>query len=97
MNVVHRWSGRIAFLLTIPVAYHCVFRLGFQSYDTRVLEHGFLGVGLYGAFAAKVLVVRMHGFPSWALPVAGALVFGALLGAWYTSALWFFQTVGHGL
>jgi hypothetical protein len=96
VNVIHRWSGRIAFALTIPVAYHCVFKLGFQTYDTRVVEHGFLGVGFYGAFTTKILVVRMHRFPGWALALAGALVFGGLLGAWYTSALWFFDTVDSG-
>ncbi len=35
VDVVHRFVGRIAFLLTIPVAYHCVFKLGFQTYDAR--------------------------------------------------------------
>ena len=93
---VHRWSGRIAFLLTIPVAYHCVFKLGFQTYSTRVAAHSFLGVAFYGAFTAKVLVVRMHRFPSWALPLAGALVFVALIGAWWTSSFWFLRQVGGG-
>jgi hypothetical protein len=54
VNVVHRWSGRLAFLLTIPVAYHCVFKLGFQTYDTRIAVHSFFGVAVYGAFATKV-------------------------------------------
>ena len=71
VNVVHRWSGRIAFLATIPVAYHCVFKLGFQTYDTRVAVHSFFGVAFFGAFATKVLIVRMHRFPAWALPLAG--------------------------
>jgi len=31
VNVVHRWSGRLAFVCTLPVAYHCIFKLGFQS------------------------------------------------------------------
>src|SRR6267142_7284734 len=26
-HAVHRWSGRAAILLTLPVAYHCVFLL----------------------------------------------------------------------
>jgi Family of unknown function (DUF6529) len=96
INVVHRWSGRIAFLLTIPVAYHCVFKLGFQTYSTRVVEHSFFGVAFYGAFATKVLVVRMHRFPSWALPLAGAILFTALIGAWWTSSFWFLRQVGGG-
>jgi hypothetical protein len=96
INVVHRWSGRIAFLLTIPVAYHCVFKLGFQTYSTRVAEHSFFGVAFYGAFVTKVLVVRMHRFPSWALPLAGAIVFVTLIGAWWTSSFWFLRQVGGG-
>jgi hypothetical protein len=96
IGFVHRWAGRTAFALTIPVAYHCVFKLGFQTYSTRVLIHSFFGVAFYGAFATKVLIVRMHRFPGWALPVAGGLVFATLLGAWYESSLWFFQNVDHG-
>lgn len=97
VNVVHRWSGRLAFLATIPVAYHCVFKLGFQTYDTRVVAHSFFGVAVYGAFATKVLIVRMHRFPRWTLPVAGALLFVTLAGVWYTSAFWFFRQVGEGI
>ena len=61
----------IAFLLTLPVAFHCIFILGFQTYDTRVLVHSVLGTFLYGVFAVKVLIVRDHGLPGWVLPVAG--------------------------
>ena len=28
---IHRWSGRIAFLCTLPVFFHCVTILGFQT------------------------------------------------------------------
>jgi hypothetical protein len=31
------------------------------------------------------------------LPSAGGLLFSALLGVWYTSALWFFRLVGLGI
>jgi hypothetical protein len=97
VNPVHRWTGRIAFLLTIPVAYHCVFKLGFQTYADRQKIHAFFGIAFYGAFTTKVLIVRMHRFPKWALPLAGGLLFTVLLGAWYTSALWFFREIGVGL
>jgi hypothetical protein len=96
VNVVHRWSGRLAFLATVPVAYHCVFKLGFQTYSTRVAVHSFFGVSFYGALATKVLIVRMHRFPRWVLPVAGALLFAALVGAWWTSSLWYLRQVGGG-
>jgi len=94
---LHRWSGRLAFALTLPVAYNCVFLLGFQTTTNRVLIHSLLGCAVYGAFTAKILVVRIHRYPAWVLPVAGSLLFGTLIGVWYTSALWFFRLVGVGL
>jgi hypothetical protein len=93
----HRWTGRLVFVCTLPVAYHCIFRLGFQTTNTRVLAHSLLGSAIYGGFAAKVLLVRLPGFPGWALPVAGGLLFALLLGVWYTSALWFLRTIGIGI
>jgi Family of unknown function (DUF6529) len=87
---VHRWSGRAAILLTLPVAYHCVFMLGFGTDSPRVLVHSLLGSALYGAVVAKVLIVRSSRFAYWVLPLAGGLLFSLLLGLWLTSALWFF-------
>ena len=94
---VHRWTGRLAFLLTLPVAYHCIFQLGFQSGNDRILAHSLLGCALYGAFTAKVLVVRLHRYPVWVLPTAGGLLFAVLIAVWYTSALWFFRLAGVGI
>ena len=34
---VHRWSGRVAVAVTVPVAVHCLYALGFQTFDARVL------------------------------------------------------------
>jgi hypothetical protein len=51
---------------------------------------------VYGGFAAKVLVVRLHGLPGWVLPVTGGTLFALLIGLWYTSAVWFFRLVGLG-
>src|SRR3954464_638993 len=31
---LHRWSGRVAFLVAVPVAVHCLYALGFQSYES---------------------------------------------------------------
>jgi len=90
---LHRLSGTLAFLVSLPVAYHCLWSLGFQSGDTRVLAHSLLGCAFYGAFVAKVLVVRSSGLPGWALPVVGGLTFTVLVGVWLTSSLWFFTTV----
>jgi hypothetical protein len=97
INAAHRWSGRTAFVLTLPVAYHCIFNLGFQDTTTRVLWHSLLGCAFFGAFAAKVLIVRLHRFPGWVLPTGGGLLFAVLVGVWYTSALWFFRMVGVGI
>ncbi len=96
-NIVHRWSGRVAIALTVPVAYHCIFLLGFEMTDTRVYIHSLLGSAFYGAFIAKVLLVRVNRFPAWTLPVAGGLLFSILLGLWITSAAWFFSISGVAL
>ena len=90
-HAVHRWSGRAAILLTLPVAYHCVFLLGFGTHSPRVFVHSLLGSAFYGAVVSKVLIVRSRNFAPWVLPVAGGLLFSILLGLWLTSALWFFS------
>jgi mono/diheme cytochrome c family protein len=90
VNPVHRWSGRLAFLLTLPIAYHCIFKLGFQDPSTRVLAHSLFGCAVYGAFASKVTIVRLHRFPRFVLPVAGGLLFAVLVGVWWTSAVWLY-------
>ncbi len=91
---LHRWSGRIAFLLAVPVAVHCLYALGFQHYSTRVLVHSLLGCAFFGAFTIKMLILPKSELPSWTLPALGALVFTALTGVWFTSAYWFFSTFG---
>jgi len=90
VNPVHRWSGRLAFACTLPVAYHCIFKLGFRDPSSRVLAHSLLGCAVYGAFASKVTIVRLHRFPRPVLPLAGGLLFAALIGVWYTSAIWLY-------
>jgi mono/diheme cytochrome c family protein len=92
INPIHRWSGRLAFAFTLPVAYHCIFKLGFQHPDGRVLAHSLFGCFVYGGFAAKVTVVRLHRFPKLTLPLAGGALFAVLIGVWYTSAVWLY---GH--
>ena len=91
---LHRWSGRGAFLLSVPIALHCLYALGLSAYDTRVLVHSLLGCFFFGVFTAKMLLLPQRGLPGWALPVAGGLAFSAIVGLWLTSALWFFTTVG---
>jgi mono/diheme cytochrome c family protein len=90
INPAHRWSGRLAFVFTLPVAYHCIFKLGFQHSSARVLAHSLLGCFVYGAYAAKVTIVRLRRFPVPVLPIAGGLLFAVLIGVWYTSAVWLY-------
>jgi hypothetical protein len=88
---VHRWSGRAAFVLSVPVAVHCLYALGLASGDPRVLIHSLAGCLFYGAFVTKMLIVgRPSGDGRWALPAAGGVVFTAITVLWLTSALWFF-------
>ena len=93
VNRVHRWSGRLAVLFTLPVAFHCIFILGFQTTSARVLAHSILGSFVYGVFTVKVFFVhdRMH--PRWVLPVVGGTMASVLTGLWATSALWYFTNV----
>jgi hypothetical protein len=91
---LHRISGRLAFLFSLPVAYHCLYQLAFQDTTTRVLAHSILGCLVYGAFATKVTIVRSHNLPGLALPIAGGLMFALLVGAWLTSGLWFISENG---
>jgi hypothetical protein len=47
----------------------------------------------FGAYAAKVTIVRLKRFPVPLLPIAGGLLFTVLLVVWWTSALWLFRTI----
>jgi hypothetical protein len=94
IGTFHRWSGRTAFGLSIPVAMHCLYALGFQTYSPRVLIHSVLGCVFFGAFTVKMLALPRRGLPGWTLPLLGGVVFTALMGLWLSSALWYFTTVG---
>ncbi|WP_458242918.1 DUF6529 family protein [Streptomyces sp. MAI_2237] len=91
---LHRWSGRIAFLVAVPVAVHCLYALGYQTYSTRVMWHSALGCFFFGAFSAKMLLLRSERLPAALLPLVGGLVLTALTLIWLTSAFWFFRTFG---
>jgi hypothetical protein len=93
-DTLHRWSGRGAFLLAVPVAVHCLYALGFQTYDTRTLAHSLLGCVFFGAFTMKMLTLPKRGIAGWVLPLIGGLVFAALVGLWLSSSFWFFTTTG---
>ena len=89
----HRWTGTAAFLVSLPVAYHCLWSLGFETSSPRVVIHGIAGCLFYGAFTTKLLALRSRRLPGWALPVIGGTLVAGLVVIWMTSALWFFNTV----
>ena len=94
---VHRWSGRLAVLLTVPVAVHCLYAVGLRFDDPRVLVHSLVGCLFYGAFVAKMLLLVRPGLPRWAIPVVAGVLFTALVALWLTSSLWVFTTAGFHL
>jgi hypothetical protein len=96
INRIHRWSGRLAFVCTLPVAFHCIFILGFRSTDARVLTHSIMGSFVYGVFGVKVFFVHDHAHPRWTLPVVGGTLFAVLVTLWSTSAYWYFTNVHFG-
>jgi hypothetical protein len=96
VNGIHRWSGRLAILCTLPVAFHCVFILGFKTDDARVFAHSLLGSFIYGVFAVKIFFVHDRDHPRWTLPLVGGTLFTVLTLLWSTSSLWYFTQVRFG-
>jgi hypothetical protein len=96
VGYLHRLSGTLAFAFSLPVAFHCLWALGFETdiSELRRFAHSTLGCLFYGAFAAKVTLVRSKASPSWSLPVVGGVVFTTLVAIWLSTSLWFFTTIG---
>jgi hypothetical protein len=88
---VHRIVGIVLFLGTLPVAIHCMIAYGVETTSARVTVHSLAGCFFYGAFVAKVLLVRSRQMPGWVLPVAGGVLVTVIGVLWYTSALWVFN------
>ena len=93
---VHRWSGRLAVLATTPVAFHCIFILGFRTDDLRVTVHSLVGTAVYGVLAGKLVILKNHSFPGWVLPAAGGTLATVLALLWSSSSLWYFTNVDFG-
>jgi Family of unknown function (DUF6529) len=93
---VHRANGAVIFVLSLPVAFMCLYGLGFSPdpFVLRKLIHSIAGCVFYGAFAAKVVFVHAKRLPGWALPVAGGLLFTAIVVLWWTGARWYFGVEG---
>ena len=88
---VHRVTGYATIVLSLPIAYHCLLAYGFRDFDRRTLVHSIAGCFFYGAFAAKLIVVRSKRLPGWALPVAGGTLVTLVVLLWYSAALWYFN------
>ncbi|WP_328432675.1 MULTISPECIES: DUF6529 family protein [unclassified Streptomyces] len=84
----HRVVGWVAFLLSLPISYHCLSTYGVETTSTRVFLHSVAGCALYGAFVAKVLVVHSRRLPGWMLPVTGSVLVCLIGLLWYSGALW---------
>jgi hypothetical protein len=98
----HRTSGTIALLLSVFVAYHCLWTLGLESgtladgekVPTRTVVHGVLGCIVIGAIVLKLIAVRSRRAPGWFLPVAGGLLFTLLVLVVLTSSVWYVAQEG---
>jgi hypothetical protein len=86
----HRIGGLVLFALTLPIAVHCLLAYGVQLTSSRVALHSVTGCLFYGAFTAKVLVVRSRRLPGWTLPAAGAGLATLFAVVWSTSAAWYY-------
>ena len=73
----HRASGTVAFLLTVVVAYHCLWAPGFQADYTRVLIHGIAGCIFFGALATKSWWYVDEGCPTMRMHSPADCCFGA--------------------
>jgi Family of unknown function (DUF6529) len=93
-GALHRTTGILAFLLTVPVALHCLVSIGFMTTDARVIAHSLLGCVFYGVFVAKILTLHSRRVPNWALPWVAGFLFTVLVAVGLTSAGWYFVTIG---
>ena len=66
LGTAHRTTGATALLLTLFVAYHCLWSLGLEvgslpdgvKVSTRTFVHGVLGCAVLGAIVVKIVAVR---------------------------------------
>ena len=91
VGALHRVVGALAFLLSVPIAVHCIRTYGIELTPARAAVHSLAGCFFYGAFAAKVLVVQSRRLPRWLLPLLGGILVTAVAVSWYAGALWYFN------
>ena len=95
MPQAHRLAGTLAFIVALPVAYQCLWAIGFNKIvNPWWAVHSVAGCVVFGAFVTKVLCVRNRKLPRWGLPVAGGVVFASLIIAWATTSVWWWFKFG---
>lgn len=98
VHIYHRSAGTVAFILSLPVGFYCLYTFGFRvgndDMPLRTVVHSYLGAAFYGAFAAKMLTLRLRRAPAWLLPTLGGLVFGTFVIAWALASGWWFGVNG---
>ena len=102
LGIFHRTTGVLALVLSLFVAYHCLWSLGLEvgrlpdgePVSTRTFVHGLIGCAVIGAMVVKIVAVRSRRAPGWFLPVAGGLLFSLLVLAILTSAVWYIGEKG---
>jgi hypothetical protein len=94
LGLVHKVVGATALVVSLPVAYHCLWSIGFESYTGRVLLHSLAGCLVYGAFVVKVVGLHAAAAPRWMVPAAGGTLFTLLVVTVLTSAVWYVGTQG---
>jgi hypothetical protein len=98
----HRGIGTVTLLLSVFVAYHCLWALGLEVgtrpdgvvVSARTLVHGLIGCLVIGTIVVKLIAVRSKRAPGWFLPVAGGLLFTLLVLAVVTSAVFYIAAEG---
>lgn len=102
LGKAHRISGTVTLVLSLFVAYHCLWSLGLESGEfedgtkvpLRTVVHGVLGCAVMGAIFVKIVAVRSRRAPGWFLPVAGTLLVTLFVLALLTSTAWYLTAKG---
>ncbi|MGY2875566.1 uncharacterized protein (DUF697 family) [Marmoricola sp. URHA0025 HA25] len=94
VHPIHRASGVAAIVLTLPIAWYCLYAFGFDTSTTRTTAHSVLGCLFYGVFVAKMAALRVRRIPPIVVPILGGLLFAVFVATWWLSALWWFNAVG---
>lgn len=91
---LHRLVGTVAFGISLPVVFHCVWTLGYRADDSRLVVHSIFGCITYGLYVTKLIAVRRDDAAPWAVPLTGTLLGAAMLVAWWTSAFVYYAGSG---